>query len=67
MSDHEISVRLLADKIGVSDRLIRQWKTGNSQPRFISGIYLVKALAQITKMKEEQIFYEIANRILKDN
>jgi len=67
LKEHHITNKELSDKIGVQERLIRQWTSGNCQPRFISGVYLIIALARLTEESEQSIYQKMAECILKDN
>lgn len=67
MKTNKISSKQLADTIGVHERLIRTWKSGDSEPRFINGIYLIMALSKLTGQNQDIIYKEISSCILKDN
>jgi len=67
MIENQITTKDLADMIGSSERLIRHWRSGNCQPRFFSGIYIIKALSRLSNKSESEIYAQISAAVLKDN
>lgn len=67
MNRNDLTVEQVADRSGVSRKDVRNWMRGNSIPKTVYFVFLLKALSQLIECDEALLYQQSSEAILKDS
>lgn len=67
LTDHDISVRMLARTIGIDKRYVTHWIQGSAHPRLSNTVFLVLALERLTGRSRLDLFEQICHAVRNDS